>query len=55
MRMFLTNPDRAMSRERILSTVWGDSADPLTNVIDVYVNYVRRKLRDLHVKVKAKL
>lgn len=44
MRMFLTNPDRAMSRERILSTVWGDSEDPLTNVIDVYVARLRKKL-----------
>jgi DNA-binding response OmpR family regulator len=34
-----------LSRERILSVVWGYQHDPATNIVDVYVGYLRRKLR----------
>ena len=34
-----------LSRERILSAVWGYQHDPATNIVDVYVGYLRRKLR----------
>lgn len=53
MRMFLTNPGRAMSRERILSTVWGDSEDPLTNVVDVYVARLRKKLGEAGAAIRT--
>jgi two-component system, OmpR family, response regulator len=33
-----------VSREEILSSVWGYEHDPATNVVDVYVGYLRRKL-----------
>ncbi len=33
-----------VSREQILSAVWGYEHDPATNVVDVYVGYLRRKL-----------
>jgi DNA-binding response OmpR family regulator len=33
-----------VSREQILSSVWGYEHDPATNVVDVYVGYLRRKL-----------
>ncbi|WP_372574280.1 response regulator transcription factor [Ruegeria jejuensis] len=42
--LFLTNSGRVLSRERILNAVWGLNADPLTNVVDVYVGRVRRKI-----------
>ena len=42
--MFLTSNGRVLSRERILNTVWGLNEDPLTNVVDVYVGRLRRKL-----------
>ncbi len=35
---------QVLSREEILSTVWGYQHDPATNVVDVYVGYLRRKL-----------
>jgi DNA-binding response OmpR family regulator len=35
---------QALSREEILSAVWGYEHDPTTNVVDVYVGYLRRKL-----------
>jgi two-component system, OmpR family, copper resistance phosphate regulon response regulator CusR len=36
---------RVLSREQILSAVWGYEHDPKTNIVDVYVGYLRRKLR----------
>ncbi len=42
--LFLTNNGRVLSRERILNAVWGLNADPLTNVVDVYVGRLRRKI-----------
>lgn len=42
--LFLTNIGRVLSRERILNAVWGLNADPLTNVVDVYVGRLRRKI-----------
>jgi len=44
LQLFLTSNGRVLSRERILNTVWGLNADPLTNVVDVYVGRLRRKL-----------
>ncbi len=42
--LLLRNRGRVLSREQILSTVWGYQHDPATNVVDVYVGYLRRKL-----------
>lgn len=42
--LFMTNQGRVLSRERILNSVWGLNADPLTNVVDVYVGRLRRKI-----------
>jgi DNA-binding response OmpR family regulator len=42
--LFLSNPDRLLTRERILNAAWGAQSDPLTNVIDVYVGRLRKKL-----------
>lgn len=36
--------ERVLSREQILSAVWGYEHDPATNVVDVYIGYLRRKL-----------
>jgi two-component system OmpR family response regulator len=33
-----------LTREQILSSVWGYQHDPATNVVDVYIGYLRRKL-----------
>jgi DNA-binding response OmpR family regulator len=41
----LRNTGRVLSREQILRAVWGYDYDPGTNVVDVYVGYLRRKLR----------
>ncbi len=41
---FMRHANQVLSREQILSAVWGYSFDPGTNVVDVYVGYLRRKL-----------
>lgn len=42
--VFLRNPGQVLSREQLLSLVWGYDFDPGSNVVDVYVRYLRRKL-----------
>lgn len=44
LELLMTHPNKLFSRERILSNVWGMDKDPLTNVVDVYVGKLRRKL-----------
>jgi DNA-binding response OmpR family regulator len=46
LEFLLCQVGRVVSRARILSNVWGVSEDPLTNVVDVYVRRLRRKLGD---------
>jgi DNA-binding response OmpR family regulator len=41
---FFRNPGQVLSREQLLSLVWGYDRDPGSNVVDVYVGYLRRKL-----------
>ena len=41
---FLRNPERVLTRTMILDHVWDYDFDPETNVIDVYVNYLRKKI-----------
>lgn len=42
--MFLRHPQQVLSREQLLSAVWGIDFDPGSNVVDVYVSYLRNKL-----------
>jgi heavy metal response regulator len=41
---FMRNPDRVLTRTMISEHVWDYHFDSLTNVIDVYVNYLRKKI-----------
>jgi two-component system copper resistance phosphate regulon response regulator CusR len=40
---FLRHPGQVLSREQLLSRVWGFDFDPGSNVVDVYVGYLRQK------------
>jgi|SRR5690625_1581717 len=42
--MLFRHPDQVLSREQLLSQVWGFDFDPGSNVVDVYVRYLRNKL-----------
>jgi heavy metal response regulator len=41
---FMRNPGRVLTRTMIAEHVWDYDFDPLTNIIDVYVNYLRKKI-----------
>jgi DNA-binding response OmpR family regulator len=42
--VFFRHPDQVLSREQLLSAAWGFDFDPESNVVDVYVRYLRQKL-----------
>ena len=44
LELFMTSPGKVFSRARILSNVWGVSADPASNIVDVYIGKMRRKI-----------
>ena len=46
LEFFLRRPERILSRAMIAQHVWGVDYDTFTNVIDVYVNYLRKKVDD---------
>jgi DNA-binding response OmpR family regulator len=42
----MRHPDQVLSREQLLSHVWGYDFDPGSNIVDVYIGYLRKKLGD---------
>jgi two-component system, OmpR family, copper resistance phosphate regulon response regulator CusR len=46
----LRNADRVLSREQLLSRVWGYDFDPGSNIVDVYIGYLRNKLGAAHIE-----
>ena len=44
LKAFVSHPHQVLSRQELLSSAWGMSFDPQTNLVDVYVGYLRRKL-----------
>ena len=43
-QLFLTHPGQVLSREQLLSNVWGYDYEPGSNIVETYVRYLRRKL-----------
>jgi two-component system copper resistance phosphate regulon response regulator CusR len=44
LELFLRHPGQVLSREQILSHVWGYDFDPGSNIVDVYIRALRKKL-----------
>ena len=44
LELLMSSPQKVFSRERILATAWGINEDPLTNVVDVYIRRLRKKV-----------
>lgn len=44
LEVFMRHPDVVLTRQQLLSQVWGFDFDPGSNVVDVYVRYLRTKL-----------
>jgi len=46
----MRHADRVLSREQLLSRVWGYDFDPGSNIVDVYIGYLRSKLGSAHIE-----
>jgi DNA-binding response OmpR family regulator len=46
LEVFMRNPDTVISREKIISTVWDYSYDTFSNVVDVHIKNLRKKLQN---------
>ena len=46
LEFLMKNAGRELSREQITEQVWKQDYDPSTNIVDVYVNYLRKKIED---------
>ena len=44
LRAFVGHPRQVLSRRELLAMAWGMNFDPQTNLVDVYVGYLRRKI-----------
>jgi DNA-binding response OmpR family regulator len=44
LEILMRHPGQVLAREQLLSHVWGYQYDPASNIVDVYVGYLRRKL-----------
>jgi DNA-binding response OmpR family regulator len=44
LEFFLRNPGVLLSRSQLAKEIWGFSFDPGTNIVDVYVNHLRKKI-----------
>ncbi len=54
LEMLMKNPETVKAKENILAHVWGADAYAEDNYVEVYISYLRKKLRDLNSKVEIK-
>jgi DNA-binding response OmpR family regulator len=50
LQAFVRHPRQTLSRQELLSMAWGMDFDPQTNLVDVYVGYLRRKLGEAAIE-----
>ncbi|MCH8538507.1 MAG: response regulator transcription factor [Alkalimonas sp.] len=48
LELLMSNSGKVYSRERILTNVWGLNEDPLTNIVDVYMARLRKKIDEAY-------
>jgi DNA-binding response OmpR family regulator len=47
---FLRHPMQVMSREQLLDRIWGFDYDPGSNIVNVYIGHLRRKLGESRIE-----
>lgn len=52
--ILLRYPEQVQSKEQLLARVWGNEANVNDNYVEVYVSYLRKKLKELHSSVRIK-
>ena len=55
LEVLIRHAGQVMSREQLLSHVWGYDYDPGSNVVDVYVGYLRKKLGSGSIETRARV
>ena len=50
----MNNPERILSREMIYDRIWGMESDALSNNLEAYMSFVRKKLKMIGSKVSIK-
>jgi len=46
LKIFMENPEQVLSRDEILDKVWGVDFDTGTNIVDVYISFLRNKIEN---------
>ena len=54
LEMLMSNPGQLIPSERFLERIWGYESEAETNVVWVYISYLRKKLTALHANVQLK-
>ena len=55
MEVFLCNQGHSITHKRLLEKIWGDEKQVQTNVVWMYISYLRKKLEALHAKTSNKI
>ncbi|MCD8122866.1 MAG: response regulator transcription factor [Clostridiales bacterium] len=50
MRILMTNRESVVSKETILARVWGNDSEAVDNNVEIYVSFLRKKMKFLHVR-----
>lgn len=48
--VMMRHPTQVMTREQLLDRIWGYDSDPGTNIVNVYIGHLRRKLGDKSIE-----
>ncbi|MBR3641245.1 MAG: helix-turn-helix domain-containing protein, partial [Oscillibacter sp.] len=51
LRIFLTNPKMTVTKELLINNVWGVESEATDNNVEVYISFLRKKLRYLRSRV----
>lgn len=54
LELLIKNPEKTIPKARILSYVWGDKISQDENYIEVYISYLRKKLKQISSKTNIK-
>lgn len=54
MELFIVNNNKIISREKIVENIWGHDYEGEYNQVEVYISFIRKKLKTLKSKVKIK-
>lgn len=54
LRIFLTNPTMTVTKDMLIENVWGVESEATDNNVEVYISFLRKKLKYLNSRVKIK-